>query len=59
MSRSRDPQSEIKKNTSHLVSNVNKGKKKVKLIVQISFAEKKLKQKGAGDPSKHLKGRLL
>ena len=32
-----------KRNTSHVVSNVNKGKKKVKLIVQISFAEKKLK----------------
>ena len=41
MSRSRDPPSE-KKNTSHVVSNVNKGKKSEVDRANI-FSEKKLK----------------
>ena len=46
MSRSRDPPSG-KKNTSHAVSEANKDKE-VKLIVQISFAEKiKFKEEGS------------
>ena len=46
MSRSITCPTVLKRNTSHVVSNANKGKK-VTLIVQISFAGKKLKQKRA------------
>ena len=47
MSRSITRPTVLKRNTSHAVSNANKGKKKVTLIVQISFAGKELKQKRA------------